>query len=84
MTLTSILSQTNSKVLLRALNSEKQYLYFDISVFNVGANINIICTNNFKQPSARTWNGYNFIIENEENTKFYIVQELNSRLNPNN
>jgi len=84
MTLTSILSETNSKVLLRALNSEKAYLYFDISVFNVGANIQIICTNNFKQPSAKTWNGYDFIIENDENTKFYIIQELNSRLNSNN
>jgi len=84
MTLTSILSETNSKVLLRALNSEKEYLYFDISVFNVGANINIICTNRFKQDSAKTWNGYNFIIENDQTTKFYIIQELNSRLNPNN
>ena len=80
MTLTNVLSQTNSKTLLRALNSQKNYLYFDISVFNVGASINIICTNIFKETIARTWNGYDFIVENDYATKFYITNELNSRL----
>jgi len=54
-------------------------LYFDVSVFNVGASINIKCTDTFKQPSERTWNGYDFIIENDDTTKYYIEKELNNR-----
>jgi hypothetical protein len=79
MTLTSTLSETTTKELKRALNSPKAYLYFDISVFNVGAAISIKCTDNFKQPRYRTWNGYDFIIENDETTKFYLTEELKNR-----
>jgi len=79
MTLTSTLTEAPTRELLRAYNSEKAYLYFDISVFNVGASINIICTDQFKQPSARTCNGYNFLIENDDTTKFYILWALADR-----
>jgi len=81
MTLTSILSETPVKELKRALNSTKEYLYFDISVFNVGALIKIICTDRFKHINPNTWNGYNFIIENDDTTKYYIQQILNDRKN---
>lgn len=79
MTLTSTLQAATTKDLQRASNSNKEYLYFDISVFNVGARIQIKCTDTFKQPSYRTWNGYDFLIENDSTTNFYIKQELESR-----
>jgi hypothetical protein len=79
--LKSILAETPTKELKRAANSPKEYLYFDISVFNVGANINIICTNRFRTPSPRTWNGYDFIIENNFENNELIKQELQTRKN---
>ena len=79
MSLTSTLSETTTEELRRALNSPKEYLYFDISVFNVGACIRIKCTNKFCPPSYRTWNGYDFLVENDDTTKFYITKELETR-----
>jgi len=79
MTLTSTLQAASTKDLQRASNSNKEYLYFDISVFNVGARIQIKCTDTFKQPSTRTWNGYDFLVENDSTTNYYIKQELESR-----
>jgi len=79
MSLLTTLSEVDTKQLKRAFKSNKAYLYFDISVFNVGASISIKCTDTFKQPSNRTWNGYDFIIENDDTTKYYIEKELNNR-----
>jgi hypothetical protein len=80
MTLTSTLAATPTKELLRAYNSEKAYLYFKISVFNVGASINIICSDQAKEISDRTWNGYDFMIENDDTTKYYILKTFEKRL----
>ena len=79
MTLTSTLQAASTKDLQRASNSNKEYLYFDISVFNVGARVQIKCTDTFKEPSYRTWNGYDFLIENDDTTNYYIKEELKSR-----
>ena len=75
-TITSALSEANTKDLLRSYHSQKEYLYFDISVFNIGASVFIKCTNNFKIEHQNNWNGYNFIITNCETTKFYILETL--------
>ena len=79
MTLTSTLQAASTKDLQRVSKSNKEYLYFDISVFNVGARVQIKCTDTFKEPSYRTWNGYDFIVENDDTTNFYIKEELKSR-----
>jgi hypothetical protein len=79
MTLTCTLSETDTKELKRALKSQKCYLYFAISVFNSGAAIRVKCTNNYTPPAYNTWNGYDFILENDETTKYYINQELKNR-----
>lgn len=79
MTLTHVLTETPTRELKRAYNSQKAYLYFNISVFNVGASIYIVCTDKFKIDNPKTWNGYNFTIENDYTTKFYIQQELKNR-----
>lgn len=76
MTLTSILKQTPLKELKRALNSSKEYLFFNISVFNTGAIIRIKCTNIYKEINYNTWNGYDFIICNDSTTKYYIQQAI--------
>jgi hypothetical protein len=81
MTLTNVLQSTNIDDLLRAFNSSKEYLFFDISVFNVGVNINIICTNRYKEINQNTWNGYDFIIENDFTTNEYIKIALKDLLN---
>lgn len=79
--LINTLESSSISELLRAYNSDKNYLYFDVSVFNVGTSINIKCTDNFKEPNYRTWNGYDFIIENDNTTKFYIQSTLKTLLN---
>ena len=76
MTFLSVLKETNIKDLFRALNSEKSYLSFEISVFNVGANIKVICTDTYKEINRNKWNGYNFSFENDKTTKYYIISTL--------
>jgi hypothetical protein len=76
MTLLTIIKETPIKELLRALNSDKNYLFFDVSVFNVGAQINIICTDNFKEINYGSWNGYDSIHENDDLIKTFIVESL--------
>jgi len=80
MTLTNALSETPTKELLRALNSEKECLYFEISVFNAGAAISIVCTNIYRQINRNTWNGYDFLILNSFDTKYYIAETLKDRI----
>lgn len=79
MNLTDIIKETQTHELLRASKSNKEYFYFDISVFNVGVNVSIKCTNNYKEPNYNTWNGYDFIIENSFDTLELIENELNNR-----
>lgn len=81
MTLTTILSITSTKELKRASKSLKEYFFFDISVFNVGCHAVLVCTDRFIQPSARSWNGYDCLIVNDDTTQYYIQQELKSRQN---
>lgn len=80
MTLTSTLKETPIKELLRAVNSQKEYLFFDISMFNVGASISIKCTDIYKDINPNTWNGYDFLIVNDFDTKYYIAESLKDRL----
>lgn len=81
MSLINTLQSSPIKDLLRAFNSSKAYLFFDVSVFNVGVSINIKCTDSYKEINRNTWNGYDFIIENEDTTKYYILQVLKELLN---
>lgn len=80
MTLIGTLQSTGTAELLKAVNSQKSYLFFDISVFNAGAVINIKCTDSYKEINRNTWNGYDFIIENDYTTEYYILNVLKERL----
>lgn len=79
MTLTTLLSITSTKELKRATKSLKEYFFFDVSVFNVGAYAVLVCTNRYIEPSAKSWNGYDCLIVNDDTTQYYIQQELASR-----
>ena len=79
MTLLTILKETSTKELLRAIKSNKNYCYFKISVFNVGTQITIVNTDTYKDINPNTWNGYDFILENDYTTKYYISKELENR-----
>jgi len=78
-TLTSIISETPTKELKRAYNTNKSYLHFNVSVFNVGVQISIKCTDIFKQINYNTWNGYDQFHENDELINYAIEQELKNR-----
>jgi len=81
MSLINTLQTSPIKELLRAFNSSKDYLFFDISVFNAGVAINIKCTDAYKEINRNYWNGYDFIIENDDTTKYYILNVLSELLN---
>ena len=81
MTLTTLLSITSTKELNRATKSSKEYFFFDVSVFNAGSYAVLVCTNRFIQPSAKSWNGYDCLIVNDDTTQYYIEQELKNRQN---
>jgi hypothetical protein len=59
--------------------SQKYYFFFDISVFNVGAVINPICTNRYKEINPKNWNGYDFCTENDDLIHYIIQSELLER-----
>lgn len=78
-TITSTLLSSQVKDLERALASDKEYLLFRIWVFNVGAIIKIICTDRFINVGGKNWNGYDFIVENDDTMKHYIKQTLKEK-----
>lgn len=59
--------------LLRAFNSNKEYLSFEFSVFNVGTVAKVKCTDRYKEPYC---NGYDFIIENKSIVTHYTLKEI--------
>lgn len=82
MSLLTYLAIVSEKELRRCLKSGKSYLDIRISVFNAGTVVRVICTDRYRERNANTWNGYDFIIENDDVTKYYISQvlkELNSK-----
>lgn len=60
------------KDLKSAIKSDKEYIYFDVSVFNVGASVSIVCTNKTNHFNDNNWNGYDMIIENDQDLKDYM------------
>lgn len=79
MTLINIISETPTKELKRAFNSDKGYIKINVSVFNAGAAIHFNLTDNFKQINPNTWNGYDSIHENDNLMQEIIKNELEKR-----
>ena len=64
--------------LLKIYNSNKEFIFFDINVFNVGAVTRIILTNDYNKYSnyiVNNWNGYDTILENNSEL-FYTVEKI--------
>ena len=65
--------------LLKIYNSNKEYIFFDISVFNIGVRIKIVLTNNYEKYSkyleGYNFNGYDFILSNDFDL-FYMVEAI--------
>jgi hypothetical protein len=81
MIINDILKSANSNDLIRAYFSDKNYIFFDISVFNVGVNCNVICTNDSQKINFDTFNGYDCVIDNDYYFKAIILDEIKERLN---
>ena len=52
-------------------NNSKEYVFFNISVFNSGTVVKIKLTNTEKEINYNTWNGYDFYID-AERLKSYV------------
>ena len=60
-----VLNELSEKQIKRIKNTSKEFIFFDVSVFNAGAVVRIKCTNNYKPINENTWNGYDFWLESE-------------------
>jgi hypothetical protein len=79
MTLTTLLNEAKLNDLKRVLNSDKEYLYIDVSVFNTGMVVRLRLSNNYKPINRRTHNGYDCVFVNDETTKYYIEETIKSK-----
>lgn len=75
----STIDATPIRELLRAWYSNKEYFLFKIHVFNVGSRIDIVCTNGYKEL-GNNWNGYDFQVTNDDDTRGMIGQSLVDRI----
>ena len=62
----AVLNELSEKQIKRIKNTSKEFIFFDVSVFNVGAVVRIKCTNNYKPINKNTWNGYDFWLESKD------------------
>ena len=81
-TLMSILeSDLSLKDLNRIVNSNKEYLVLDISVFNVGAVVRPILTNNYSKYENISNDGYSCILPLDYELVATIEECLNNKIN---
>jgi len=76
MILKHLLSEAKVSDLIRAYFSDKNYIFVDASIFNVGAVVSLICTDKYKDINYGSWNGYDSINENDEGLKTLIAEAL--------
>ena len=62
----AVLCELSEKQIKRIKNTSKEFIFFSVSVFNVGAVVRIRCTNNYKPINKNTWNGYDFWLESKD------------------
>ena len=81
-TLMSILENDLSlKDLRRIVNSNKEYLVLDVSVFNVGAVVRPILTNNYSKYENISNDGYSCILPLDYELVATIEECLNNKIN---
>lgn len=62
----AVLNELSEKQIKRIKNTSKEFIIFEVSVFNAGAVVRIKCTNNYKPINENTWNGYDFWLESND------------------
>ena len=76
MTFRTLLLNSDPKDLVRVYNSNKAYLFIDVSVFNSGQIIKLICTDTPRTINYGNWNGYDQLHENDYLVKHFITEVL--------
>lgn len=61
--LKAVLCELSEKQIKRIKNTNKEYVYFHVSVSNMGCVVRVKCSNVYKEFNPNTWNGYDFILE---------------------
>ena len=82
MTLTDMLEPVSTKDLLRAINTDKEYIVFNYHVTNSGSVVSVHCTNDYGRYNKYLEDGYSFILslysEEYETIKEILLNRLNS------
>lgn len=63
--------------LLRAFNSNKEYIKIEFNVCNAGVATRVICTDRYSEPED---NGYDFILCNDSEIHYTLEEILKNRL----
>lgn len=62
-----VLEQLTAKDISRITKTNKEYIIFNVSVYNIGTVIRVKYTDKYRNPAEkRYWNGYDFILETED------------------
>lgn len=69
-----LIKECDKRDLQKALNSNKEYIYFEFSIFNVGVMTKVICSNNYKDIYKENWNGYDLMLINDDDFKELLEQ----------
>lgn len=77
MNLYSAIKEASTPQLIKALNSDKDYLLFEIAKNNVKDHVKVICTDTYKELRA---NNPSFYFENCSITKGYMYMQLKERI----
>lgn len=77
--LSEYFENTNDRDLKRATNSDKEYLYIQVSVFNAEISVNLTCSKHFQHFTENNWNGYDLVVENTEDVKQAIEAVIKNR-----
>ena len=77
----TILAEITLKDLLRAFNSQKEYIKITVHICNAGSCIAVKCTNKWEPELKGAWNGYDQFIDNDWDFHNRLGCEIKRRLN---
>ena len=80
MKLQNLINEVDTKDLLRAYNSNKDYIVLDVHAMNIGVGIRVINTNNYVKYENISQDGYSCILANSYTNNDIIKEELLLRL----
>lgn len=69
----NVLLSLNEKQIKRIKNTNKEYIYFYVSVFNAGSRVRLKCSDTYKNIPQ---NGYNFVLESTDANRCLTLLNL--------